>query len=530
MNQKFMLLYSVIAIFLVFSGLIIVFILPQTSNSVPGFPFKITGGTLIEINRENHTGIIWGQSFEIKITQEFNTSIEKEHFSIHVLNFPTSGILVMGLMETEKVSIQGSLSCKLDLSGRISRNRIITITKPPEDQAKITFLAMGDTQGFTKLYSEMIQNSNTLGNNFILHLGDMTASGSVDSFETFKNLSKVSEIPIFTTPGNHDIKLSNSTAYYEKFFGKSEYSFLYNGYLFISLNSSSGFYSENSFIFLSSLLESFPTTPKVIFTHIPIFDPRLDKDHDLLNETQSTKLLTLLNNTNVKAVISGHIHYFNHTLMNGIHFITSGGGGAYLYEAPEDGGLHHYTEVTINVITDEFTINPVPLMKKTQPTDVFISKENISRVISIEDLLSEFTLTYGNSSFQNQYDNWRANGSYIGIKISDLVETVGGMSEDQWLSVRAWDGLVSNYSYMVVYPNSSWYEIQGDMILAFSYNDQIVPDYQDGYRVVFLPLDGSYSNEDCKNTSLPNEGWYIYPSAGFRWIKYVQSLTIVEEG
>jgi hypothetical protein len=215
-------------------------------------------------------------------------------------------------------------------------------------------------------------------------------------------------------------------------------------------------------------------------------------------------------------------------LINGIHFITTGGGGAYLYEAPLDGGFHHYTEITIDLNEDTFTINPIPVMRKTQSTDITLINENTTRLISIEDILSEFTFTYGNSSFQNQYYNWRANGSYVGIKMSELLEPIGCMNESQWLSIKSWDGMISNYSYAVVYPNSSWYQIQGDMILAFSFNGEIVPEYEDGYRIVFLPPDGSYSNEDCQNTSLPNEGWYVYPSAGYRWIKYIQSISIIE--
>jgi hypothetical protein len=66
------------------------------------------------------------------------------------------------------------------------------------------------------------------------------------------------------------------------------------------------------------------------------------------------------------------------------------------------------------------------------------------------------------------------------------------------------------------------------MILAFSFNGSNVPDFSDGYRIVFVPPDGGYSNEDCRITSPNGEGWYIWPSAGYRWLKYIKSLTILE--
>ncbi len=537
MNLRTVSLFSIISGILLVSGLIILVSLQHSPKSDLVFPFKVSGGSLIEVTPENHSGIIWGQGFELRIDQHYDSKIKGTRFTIQVLNFPTSDISVSGLLEDEKITIKDTLTFELEIIGGSSGNRTIKITSDPNNPSEINFYAMGDTQGFEWLYKEMLSIIRDRGSfereevtDFILHLGDITASGSPDSLQKFHNITRSSPIPVFSTPGNHDIKIANSTSMYENYFGHSEYFFEYKGYVFISVNSSSGFYSESSFSYLSEVLLQFPDKPKVIFTHIPIFDPREGKDHALLNTSQVTRVLHLLNNSNVKAVISGHIHYYNHTILNGIHFITSGGGGAFLYENPEDGGFHHFASITINTITHEMTVTPTPLTKQSIPTDIRIVKGNETQVISLGDLQSEFSLAYGNSSFENQYGNWRGNGSYIGVTINDLLETVGGMTADQWITVKAWDGMMSNFSYHSVYPNSSWYNIQGDMILAFSYNNMIVPEYVDGYRIVFLPPDGEFSNEDCENTSLPNEGWNIYPSAGYRWIKYIESITIIGEG
>ncbi|MHA2154296.1 MAG: metallophosphoesterase family protein [Candidatus Hodarchaeales archaeon] len=526
MNLKSIMLLSILTSFALLTGFILLYFIPVTRPIIPGFPFQITGGALIGSNLENNSGIVWGQSFNIEIIQKYDVTLRNAQFTVLILNFPTSGVVISGLEDKETFTIEGPLKSRLELTGKTRNGRIIQISNIPDDGSSIKFLTMGDTQGFSDLYEEMISSNEAVESSFILHLGDITASGDKESLQNFQNISERSKIPIYTTPGNHDLKSSNSTEFYEMYFGIAEYFFEYKGFLFISLNSSMGYYSENSFSFLSELLSEFPKKPKVIFTHIPIFDPRPGEDHALINLTQSTRMLTLLNNTNVKAVISGHIHYFSHTIFNGIHFITSGGGGAYLYETPEDGGFHHFAEITINTDTQELTVSTIPLTKLEQETDIIVLKDAVSRIFSLEDILSEFTFVSGNSSFQNQYDNWRANGSYIGIRISDLLETVGGMSTKQWLTVESWDGLTSNFSYSVVYPNSTWYQIQGDMVLAFSFDGLVVPDYVDGYRIVFLPPDGSYSNEDCKNTSSLNEGWNVYPSAGFRWVKYVYSLSI----
>jgi hypothetical protein len=42
------------------------------------------------------------------------------------------------------------------------------------------------------------------------------------------------------------------------------------------------------------------------------------------------------------------------------------------------------------------------------------------------------------------------------------------------------------------------------MILAYEYNGTTVPDYEDGFRLMFLPEDGYYSNADANATSDPD--------------------------
>ncbi|MHA1968293.1 MAG: hypothetical protein ACW964_10870 [Candidatus Hodarchaeales archaeon] len=227
-------------------------------------------------------------------------------------------------------------------------------------------------------------------------------------------------------------------------------------------------------------------------------------------------------------VLTGHIHYFNQTIRNGTHYIISGGGGAVLYESLNLGGFYHFVKFAINV-SGVFS-NPVQLMRNLLSTDIQIIKGNVNHTVSFYDLQNEFPSISMNVSFQNQYGNWRGYGTYIGVSFDTLLDnTVGGMSSQQMLEAESWDGLVENYSYSVVYPNSSWESIQGKMVLAYSYNNTTAPKWSDGLRVVFYAPDGRYSNEDCALTSPSREGYWIYPSAGFRWLKFIKRITIIGE-
>ena len=516
---------GVIVISIIIGGVILNLSPPQFDSP---FTFHITGGTVIDFTPESHIAEIWNQGYNLTFVNDPVDVNRSTRYSVFVLNIDISNLTVLGLESTENYNIINGTCLFLSLTSNPSSFRIIEVISGSINQITdgFTIALIGDTQGFSMFYENLVKEESF---DFIIHLGDITADGSEERLRHFQTITLNSSVPVFLTPGNHDIKYSNSTDLYNNYFGKSEYYFNYGGFLFISLDSTKASFSEESLEFLKETLNKFPQSPKVIFTHVPLFDPRdSEKDHALLNKTQSTEIISMITNQNVKLVLSGHIHYFNHTIKNGINFVTSGGGGAILYEPPERGGFYHYTKV--NIDNNNIEITPIILTRPTQSTDIHLIKGENDTIISLHDLQSEFPILQGNSSFQNRYDNWRGYGTYIGVPVAALVDNVGGMLSTQILEVESWDGLKENFSYPVIYPNDTFKAIQGELLLAFSYNNTPVPSWSDGYRIIFLPSDEKYSNTDCLTTSPPGEGCRISgSSAGSRWIKYVKSLRIIGE-
>jgi len=74
-----------------------------------------------------------------------------------------------------------------------------------------------------------------------------------------------------------------------------------------------------------------------------------------------------------------------------------------------------------------------------------------------------------------------------------------------------------------VYPNSTIWNIQGDMILAYEYEGLTIPEYEEGIRLAFLPEDGYYSNADANATTEPNP-----VAAGPQWVSNVVRIEILE--
>jgi len=136
----------------------------------------------------------------------------------------------------------------------------------------------------------------------------------------------------------------------------------------------------------------------------------------------------------------------------------------------------------------------------------------------------------GTSTAQNRFENWRDNGVYIGVSLATLIELVGGMGANDVIKVNASDGYTQYYSYPNVYPNASYAPLQGNLILAYSYNYTTpgphIEAWADGPRIVFLPPDNAYSVDDANQTTHP--AWF-FGSAGARWVRNVAAIEVLQD-
>jgi hypothetical protein len=149
------------------------------------------------------------------------------------------------------------------------------------------------------------------------------------------------------------------------------------------------------------------------------------------------------------------------------------------------------------------------------------SEENVT----LEQLVGMLPVA-GYSAVQNRYGNWRDNGTYAGVPLANIVTAVGGIDVDDVVRVNATDGYSQSYAYYNIFPNATFSAIQGTLILAYSINGTTPPSWLDGPRVIFLPPDGGYSNDDANQTT--NTNWF-FGSAGARCPKNVSSIEILRD-
>jgi hypothetical protein len=157
--------------------------------------------------------------------------------------------------------------------------------------------------------------------------------------------------------------------------------------------------------------------------------------------------------------------------------------------------------------------------------DVQVIKDENTFTLNYSTLLTRVSIE-GDSSFQNRFDNWRGTGTYIGATLSSIIELVGGMDSNDLVRISATDGYFQYYTYDNLYPNSSFIALQGELVLAYSYNETTPSTWADGPQSAFIPEDGAFSNDDANQTTHPA---FFFGSAGARWVRNVASIEVIED-
>ena len=165
------------------------------------------------------------------------------------------------------------------------------------------------------------------------------------------------------------------------------------------------------------------------------------------------------------------------------------------------------------------------LNTSTGPSITVVGRSGNEMTFTLSEMLS-FTnaIVERMGGFENRYNNTSGVGIYRGIRISELIDRVGRPDINDKILVVGSEGYNQTFTYLNVYPNSTIASHQGEMVLAFSFNGTIVPGYEDGYRVMFLPEDGLYENIDAKLTT-PQQ--YYVGSAGARCVRDVVQIMVL---
>jgi 3',5'-cyclic-AMP phosphodiesterase len=256
-----------------------------------------------------------------------------------------------------------------------------------ENKADFSFVFCTDIhvepeRNAVKGFNQAIDTINKLQPAFVITGGDLIMDALGQSYERsdslydlYQEVSKNFTMPVHNTMGNHEIygiytKSGADTTnpeYGEKMFekrlGKSYYSFDYDGWKFMVLNSIEDTKKSEYIGLIDSmqinwikeeLVKTDSTTPIVISTHIPFITAFMQKYYGSTVANDSSlvvinakEVIDLFKGHNLKLVLQGHLHTVEDIFIDGVHFITGGAVSAAWWTGPNMGFEEGFMFITV---------------------------------------------------------------------------------------------------------------------------------------------------------------------------------------
>ncbi len=189
----------------------------------------------------------------------------------------------------------------------------------------------------------VVQDINSKNVDFVLHLGDIIHPVPAvkalyeGAAQRFHNQVKDLKMPLYLTPGNHDIGdkpmpwapagtiTDEYIALWHEVFGKDYYSFSHKDIVFVVLNSqlcNSGLAAEAvQEAWLEAELKEHKGKRIFLATHYPFFMYASDEaeHYDNIAEPARSRLLDMLARYNVEGIFAGHVHNFWYLQEEAVH-------------------------------------------------------------------------------------------------------------------------------------------------------------------------------------------------------------------
>jgi len=224
----------------------------------------------------------------------------------------------------------------------------------------------------TVLYDKAVAKINTLKPDFIVITGDFVHDpNSAIQIAEFKRITaKIdSKIPIYYSPGNHDIgQIPNkeSIKKYNKNYGSDRFAFLHKGSSFIGFNSS---YikakideaEQKQYDWLAKKIKKSANAQHIIlFSHYPFFNKTVDEptSYSNIDLESRKKYLDLFNTNKVEALFTGHYHNNSLAKYGEIQLVTTSALGKPLGKAPS--GLRIIKVFSDKIEHEYFGLDLVP--------------------------------------------------------------------------------------------------------------------------------------------------------------------------
>ncbi len=248
---------------------------------------------------------------------------------------------------------------------------------------------LGDSRGNAntrKAFAHMKENYE--GASFMVHMGDVTETGSTHQYDIFEGETSSLPFPVYATVGNHEAKWNDPVASeFTGRFGPTTCSFDYGLWHFVVLDTTFpsetlGTLGPETLAWLEKDLSKVaPHRPIALFSHHPLgYQPSTFHDAD-------EDLMRLLGEYNIRAVFGGHGHCFIPWKAGGSDFLMV---GALLDGAYAVGKVNGYDMTVWSV--DALNQNPPELVKTITGTRPDSPVADLRVTVEEGTLFGEYTL------------------------------------------------------------------------------------------------------------------------------------------
>ena len=163
---------------------------------------------------------------------------------------------------------------------------------------------------------------------FAIITGDLSQQGTIQGYKLLKQYIKKLEeknIPTLLTLGNNDNRANFRKVFKTpKDVGPHYYSTIFDGIQVLVLDSSvpgkrTGYFMGDQLDWLQGQLESNPRKPTIIAFHHPIHQSFLYLlDNGNYEPNQRTRFYEIIKGRNILAILNGHLHHFQSTILNDV--------------------------------------------------------------------------------------------------------------------------------------------------------------------------------------------------------------------
>jgi 3',5'-cyclic AMP phosphodiesterase CpdA len=215
----------------------------------------------------------------------------------------------------------------------------------------LTFAVLGDNRSNPAVFDQVLRRLDADASlAFAINVGDLVQKGTLEQFNNFfRHLRSGARLPFLTVPGNHDLGNDQDLTLFHKIFGPDYYAFQLQDHYFIVLNDNfiTGLGEAQMAWLEDELKKSQACKTRLVFLHMPLFDPRGGRFHHALSPETGCQLAALLRQYRVTHIFAGHIHSYFSGHWEGVPYTITGGAGAPLNGTDPAHYFYHYLKVTL---------------------------------------------------------------------------------------------------------------------------------------------------------------------------------------